>query len=123
MRTDRTLHEWESLLKQALQTPRSDLCNFRVTAVHYLLSCALRDVLGPEAGANFHNWAVWGSRKAGVTIRQEDKDQASRDAAVVAGVVGALVGAGVGWLSVAIGVGSLLWSILLWSVMGLLVGS
>ncbi|KUG07402.1 hypothetical protein [Solirubrum puertoriconensis] len=55
-------------------------------------------LLGAEAGANFHSWAVWGSRKAGVTIRQEDLDQARRDGTAVGGFVGGLVGMGCGWL-------------------------
>jgi len=38
------------------------------------------------------SWAVWGSRKAGVTIRQEDLDSAIRDAFVVAGGVGVATG-------------------------------
>jgi hypothetical protein len=29
-------------------------------------------VLGPGSGANFHTWAVWGSKTAGRTIRRED---------------------------------------------------
>jgi hypothetical protein len=49
---------------------------------------------------------VWGSRKAGVTIRQEDRDSAVGTAIVTAGVMGTLVGAVVGvfaghWLRVA----------------------
>jgi hypothetical protein len=47
---------------------------------------------GTDAGANFHTWAVWGSRKAGVTIRQEDLGEALRNATVVAGIVGLIVG-------------------------------
>ena len=48
------------------------LCNLRVTVGHYDLSLALRDALGADTGANFHTWAVWGSKKAGTTIRRED---------------------------------------------------
>jgi hypothetical protein len=29
-------------------------------------------VTGTDAGANFHSWAVWGSKKARVIVRQED---------------------------------------------------
>jgi len=60
-----------------IQPPCTSIGN--ITRLHFFLSTALREVVGPEAGANFHSWAVWGSRKAGVTIRQEDKDQASRE--------------------------------------------
>lgn len=91
--------DWKRLIQEAIATPDPTLSNFKITRLHYLLSCRLLEVIGPAAGANFHSWAVWGSRKAGVTIRQEDKDQASRDATVVAGIVGGIVGALVGWLS------------------------
>jgi len=85
-------------IRQALQEPNSVLANLKITRCHYLLAQALQRTLGEGAGANFHSWAVWGSRKAGVTIRQEDLDQARRDGSVVGGLVGALVGVGCGWL-------------------------
>ncbi|RZK61510.1 MAG: hypothetical protein EOO59_04880, partial [Hymenobacter sp.] len=74
------------------------LANLKITRCRYLLAQALERALAPGAGANFHSWAVWGSRKAGVTIRQEDLDQARRDGTIVGGLVGALVGVGSGWL-------------------------
>ena len=49
--------------------------------------------MGRDAGPNFHTWAVWGSRKAGVTIRQEDLESAVSNATITAGVVGSVVGA------------------------------
>ncbi len=114
--------DWNALISTAVETPDAVLANFRITRLHFLLSTALREVVGPEAGANFHSWAVWGSRKAGVTIRQEDKDQASRDATVVAGIVGGLVGAGVGW-AFAVFVEWPLWaSMAFWLVVGILTG-
>lgn len=79
-------------IEQALHEPNPVLANLQITRCHYLLAQVLGEVLGPEAGANFHSWAVWGSRKAGVTIRQEDLDQARRDGTRVGGLVGALVG-------------------------------
>jgi hypothetical protein len=82
----------------AVQEPDPVLANLLITRCHYLLSQALQRALGPGAGANFHSWAVWGSRKAGVTIRQEDLDDARRDGSIVGGIVGALVGLGCGWL-------------------------
>ncbi|RSK43536.1 cytidylyltransferase family protein [Hymenobacter perfusus] len=85
-------------IRAALQEPEPVLANLKITRCHYLLAQELEQVLGPEAGANFHSWAVWGSRKAGVTIRQEDLDQARRDGTVVGGIVGSLVGLGCGWL-------------------------
>jgi hypothetical protein len=85
-------------IQAALREPDPVLANLKITRCHYLLAQALQQHLGEGAGANFHSWAVWGSRKAGVTIRQEDLDQARRDGSVVGGVVGVLVGVGCGWL-------------------------
>lgn len=91
----------EARLAAALVEPDAARTNRDITSLHHDLGRALRDALGPECGANFHCWAVWGSRKAGVTIRQEDLDRALRDATVVAGAVGGLVGVGgaavLGW--------------------------
>lgn len=70
------------------------LCNLAITLAHRRLSLLLREITGEEAGANFHSWAVWGSKKAGVTIRQEDLDGALHDATWVSGVVGLVVGLG-----------------------------
>src|SRR4029079_14185642 len=84
---------------QAIHTADPSLSNRRITIVHYKLSQLLRTVLGHDAGANFHTWAVWGSRKAGVTIRQEDLGDALRNATVVSGIVGFLVGLIVSWVS------------------------
>ena len=88
---------WERQIRDAVGEPDPVLSNLKITRCHYLLSLALREVLGADCGANFHSWAVWGSRKAGVTIRQEDLDQARRDGTVVGGIVGVLVGLGLGW--------------------------
>jgi len=85
-------------IEAALREPDPVLCNLLITRCHYLLSQALQVALGQGAGANFHTWAVWGSRKAGVTIRQEDLDDARRDGTVVGGIVGGVVGVGCGWL-------------------------
>jgi hypothetical protein len=70
--------------------------NQLITRLHYLLSEALADGLGREGGPNFHSWAVWGSLKAGVTIRQEDLDSAISNATMTAGVVGSVIGATTG---------------------------
>lgn len=88
---------WKRLIDEAVGEPNPVLCNLKITRVHYLLSRALQQVIGEEAGANFHSWAVWGSRKAGVTIRMEDMEEARRDGTVVGGIVGAFVGLGAGW--------------------------
>ena len=67
-------------IDQAVSLKEPAECNRAITECHYQLSQALRRITGPDAGANFHSWAVWGSKKAGVTIRQEDLDQAKDDA-------------------------------------------
>jgi len=117
-----TADDWNSLITEAVETTDPVLVNFKITRLHYLLSYALREAVGPEAGPNFHSWAVWGSRKAGITIRQEDKDQASRDATVVAGFVGGLVGLGVGWLVAPLADWSLLSLCIVWTLIGIVTG-
>jgi hypothetical protein len=92
------LGNWERLIKDAVCEADPILSNLKITRCHYLLSTALQQLLGVDAGANFHSWAVWGSRKAGVTIRQEDLDEARRDGTVAGAVVGCLVGLALGWL-------------------------
>ncbi len=72
----------------------------------------MRAVTGDDAGANFHTWAVWGSRKAGVTIRQEDLGEAIRNATVVAGLVGLIVGLVVSWVSISLWLNGLHWSVI-----------
>jgi hypothetical protein len=83
---------WQQQISEAVETSDPALSNRMITLVHYRLSQVLQSVTGPDSGANFHTWAVWGSRKAGVTIRQEDLGEALRNATVVAGIVGLLVG-------------------------------
>lgn len=72
---------WEQEVERALTERDPGLQNLKVTRLHYLLSEALRRVVGPEAGANFHAWAVWGSTKAGMTIRGKDFEQAIQNGA------------------------------------------
>ena len=52
----------------------------------------MREVREAEAGAPFHTWAVWGSRKAGVTIRHEGLDRALREVTILALCAGLLTG-------------------------------
>jgi hypothetical protein len=87
---------WIGAIEDACAEPDPARSNRLITGLHYLLSEALADGLGREGGPNFHSWAVWGSRKAGVTIRQEDLDSAIRSATVTAGVVGGVIGAAAG---------------------------
>jgi hypothetical protein len=91
-----TSERWIRAIKDACAEPDLARSNQLITRLHYLLSQALADRLGREGGPNFHSWAVWGSRKAGVTIRQEDLDSAIRNATMTAGVVGSVLGAATG---------------------------
>src|SRR5450755_704885 len=88
-----TSERWIGAIEDACNEPDSARSNRRITRLHYLLSEALANELGRESGPNFHSWAVWGSRKAGVTIRQEDLDSAIGNATVTAGLVGSVAGA------------------------------
>ena len=108
---------WEREIAEAIETSDPSLSNRRITLVHYRLSQVLQAVTGTDAGANFHTWAVWGSRKAGVTIRQEDLSEAIRNATVVAGIVGLIVGLVVSWMSIKLWLTGLHWSIILLSAL------
>lgn len=90
---------WMDAIRDARGEPAHVLANLKITRLHHALSEALARVLSPAVGPNFHTWAVWGSRKAGATIRQEDLDTAIRDATHVAGIVGGAVGAATGVLA------------------------
>jgi hypothetical protein len=87
---------WIAKIEEACAEPDATSSNRSITILHYRLSEALADALGREGGPNFHSWAVWGSRKAGVTIRQEDLDSAIRNATTVAIFVGSAIGVGTG---------------------------
>jgi hypothetical protein len=87
---------WQEAIREARAERSAVLANLKITRLHEVLSRALARVLSPAGGPNFHTWAVWGSRKAGVTIRQEDLDSAIRDAIHVAGIVGGAVGGAAG---------------------------
>jgi hypothetical protein len=92
----KTSERWIGAIEDACAEPDPARCNRLITRLHHLLSEALADGLGRESGPNFHSWAVWGSRKAGVTIRQEDLDSAIGTATATAGVVGCVIGAATG---------------------------
>jgi hypothetical protein len=87
-----TLTHWQRLIDEAVHEPNRVLSNLKVTHAHHLLALALQEVTGPQAGANFHTWAVWGSRKAGVTIREEGLDRAMREVTILALCTGLLSG-------------------------------
>ena len=93
---------WETEIEGALTEPVPALSNLKITRVHYLLAQALGRVVGLDSGANYHSWAVWGSRKAGATVRQEDLDSALRDATVVSTIAGAIAGLAVDLTALAI---------------------
>ena len=84
---------WQDQIDLAISSSDPILANVRITAAHYQLSLALRQILGPDTGANFHTWATWGSKKAGQTIRQEDVPHLGIVAFVVGGCLGLLVAA------------------------------
>jgi hypothetical protein len=86
------LASWTGLIHDAVHEPNPALGNLKITRAHYLLSQALGEVVGADAGANFHTWAVWGSRKAGVTIRREGLDRAMREVSVLSFCAGLLIG-------------------------------
>ncbi len=83
---------WEARIDEAVGTSDPALCNLRVTLTHYELSLALHSVTGPASGANFHTWAVWGSKQAGHTIRRDDLPNLP----VAAAGLGAALGVGAG---------------------------
>jgi hypothetical protein len=93
-----TSERWISAIKDACAEPDAVRSNRLITKLHYALSNELAVKLGGEGGPNFHTWAVWGSRKAGTTIRQEDLESAIGNATLTAGVVGILIGTATGVL-------------------------
>lgn len=80
------------IIEESIAESSPAVSNQKVTAAHYLLSEVLQEFIGKSAGPNFHSWAVWGSKKAGVTIRQEDLDDALKNATNVSGICGFVSG-------------------------------
>jgi hypothetical protein len=78
---------WTALIDDAVDDRDPVLSNLRITLAHQQLSLALQRLIGPSSGANFHTWAVWGSKTAGRTIRREDLPVPSR-AVMPAGALG-----------------------------------
>jgi hypothetical protein len=81
---------WQAQIDAAIASPDPVICNLRITLAHQQLSLALHRITGAGSGANFHTWAVWGSKKAGRTIRQEDAPFLPR----AGSSLGTLLGAG-----------------------------
>ena len=69
---------WQDQIDEAIDGRDRVLCNLRITLVHQELSLALRRTIGSDSGPNFHTWAVWGSKTAGRTIRQEELPVSAR---------------------------------------------
>ena len=63
---------WQAQIDAAVRGGDAVISNLKITLAHQELSLALRHMTGPASGANFHTWAVWGSKKAGHTIRREE---------------------------------------------------
>ena len=83
---------WEAQLADAVRSGDPVICNLRITLAHQELSLALRHITGTASGANFHTWAVWGSKKAGHTIRQEELPVLKIAGWALGSMVGAIVG-------------------------------
>ena len=79
---------WHREIDEVISVRDPILCNLRITQAHYRLSQLLHDVTGEHSGANFHTWAVWGSKKAGETIRQEDTRRLRRALHLFCGTCG-----------------------------------
>ena len=80
---------WQAQIDAAVSGEDLVISNLKITLAHEELSLALRHVTGPASGANFHTWAVWGSKKAGHTIRLEELPILTRAAWALGGMLGA----------------------------------
>jgi hypothetical protein len=81
---------WHRTLDRVVALRDRRRANRLITESHDELSQALAGVLGRDAGANFHTWAVWGSREAGTTIAARD----IRGFTAIAAAAAALLAAG-----------------------------
>ena len=131
-RSNVELKEWDKvncseLIKESIVEKSPAVSNQKVTAAHYVLSEALQELTGREAGPNFHSWAVWGSKKAGVTIRQEDLDSALENATTVSGIsgfiAGLIVAATVVWFFIDVSIFLIVVLILIGGIIGAFTGA
>ncbi len=83
---------WDTQISAAVETADGGTANTLITRMHHELSLGLRAVLGDDAGANFHTWAVWGSRKARTTIERQDVPGIRPLAALAGGALGFTAG-------------------------------
>jgi len=92
-------NDWNARITEAVTDSDAARSNRKITNLHFELGRALRSFTGSGAGANFHAWAVWGSSKAGESIRCEGLGRAKRDAAIAGSIVGFAIGGLVaGWI-------------------------
>lgn len=82
-----------AVLDEVVANPDPAEANRDITCAHHELSVLLDRRLGPDAGANFHTWAVWGSREAATTIGRNDVSGLTARVGGIAGAAGALLGA------------------------------
>jgi len=80
---------WQAQIDAAVADSDPVICNLRITLAHQELSLALERLTGPGSGANFHTWAVWGSKTAGRTIRREDLSLSPQAGALLGPLIGA----------------------------------
>ena len=80
---------WQAQIDAAVSGGDLVIRNLKITLAHQELSLALRHITGPASGANFHTWAVWGSKKAGHTIRREELPILKSVAWAIGGMLGA----------------------------------
>jgi hypothetical protein len=84
--------DWRCGLDDIVAIDDPETANRAITNAHHRLSVALDTVLGPGSGANFHTWAVWGSREAGRTIERRDIPGLRWRVALFGAAVGATLG-------------------------------
>ena len=92
---------WRRKIEAAVAEPDPVKSNTAITTGHAELGRALGRMI---PGPNFHTWAVWGSSKAGETIRGGGNERAEWEVPLAVAVVGGLVGLLVAWPLAAVGV-------------------
>lgn len=86
---------WNLRIDRAVAEPNPACSNAKITDLHAVLGRELSRVVG--GGPNFHTWAVWGSGKAGETIRGEGNEGAEQEVPLVAALAGLLAGLAYEW--------------------------
>ena len=84
--------DWRCWLDDIAAIDDPETANRAITNAHHRLSVTLDAVLGPGSGANFHTWAVWGSREAGRTIERRDIPGLRWRVALLGAAIGAILG-------------------------------